>query len=47
MLCKKNQQTTFLKKFLFFPESKIWQFIQIDSLGDNLHEIAKPIFWEK
>ena len=25
----------------FFPESRIWHF-----MGDNLHEISKPIFWK-
>ena len=33
--------------FLFFSENKIWHFIQIVSIGDNLHEMSKPVFWEK
>ena len=33
--------------FLFFPENKIWHFMQIVSLGDNLHEMSNPVFWEK
>ena len=33
--------------FLFFPENRIWHFMQIVSLGDNLHEMSNPIFWEK
>ena len=33
--------------FLFFPENGIWHFMQIVSIGDNLHEISKPVFWEK
>ena len=32
---------------LFFPENKIWHFMQIVSNGDNLHEMSDPIFWEK
>ena len=32
--------------FLFFPENRIWHFMQIVSLGDNLHEISNPGFWE-
>ena len=33
--------------FLFFPENRIWHFMQIVSLGDNLHEMSYPVFWEK
>ena len=33
--------------FLFFLENRIWHFLQIVSIGDNLHEMLKPIFWEK
>ena len=33
--------------FLFFPEDRIWHFMQIVSIGDNLQEILKPVFWEK
>ena len=29
--------------FLFFPENRIWHFIQIFSKGDNLHEVSNPI----
>ena len=32
---------------IFSPENRIWHFIQIISLGDNLHVMSKPIFWEK
>ena len=31
--------------FLIFPENTLWHFMQIVSLGDNLHEMSKPIFW--
>ena len=30
----------------FFPEKKIWHYMQIVSSGDNLHKISNPIFWE-
>ena len=40
MLGKKN----YTEIFLFFPENRIQHFMQIVSLGDNLHEIAKPTF---
>ena len=33
--------------FLFFPENRIWHFMQIVSLGDNLHEMSNSVFWEK
>ena len=35
--------------FLFFPENRLWHFMQTVSLGerDNLYEMSKPIFWEK
>ena len=32
--------------FLFLLENKFWHFMQLVSLGDNLHEILKPIFLE-
>ena len=30
--------------FLFFLANRIWHFMQIVSLGDNLHEVLNPIF---
>ena len=33
--------------FLFFLENRIWHFMKIVSLGDNLHEVSNPIFLEK
>ena len=30
--------------FLFFPENRIWYFMQIISMGDNLHEMSKTVF---
>ena len=30
--------------FLFFPENRLWHFMQIVSIGDNLHEMSKPVF---
>ena len=32
---------------LFFAESRIWHFMPVLSLGDNLHEVSDPIFEEK
>ena len=33
--------------FLFFPENKIWHFIQIVPNRDNLYEMSNPVSWEK
>ena len=33
--------------FLFFQENKFRHFMQIVSLGDNLHEVSDPSFLEK
>ena len=33
--------------FLVFPENRIWHFMQIISIGDNLHEMLNPVFMEK
>ena len=33
--------------FLFFLRKWLRHFMQIVPLGDNLHEMPKPIFWEK
>ena len=30
--------------FLFFLENRIRHFMQIVSIGDNLHEVSDPIF---
>ena len=33
----------------FFAENRIWRFMQIVSIvsiGYNLHEMFKPVFWE-
>ena len=32
--------------FLFFTVNRIWQFMQIVSTGDNLHETSKRVFKE-
>ena len=29
----------------FFPENRIWHFMQIVSIGDNLHEVSNPVFF--
>ena len=31
---------------LFFQEMGFWHYMQIVSIGDNLHEMTKPIFRE-
>ena len=33
--------------FLLFQENRIWHFMQIVSIGVNLHEMSKSVFWEK
>ena len=34
--------------FLFFQKINSWHFMQIFSLGDNMHkDVSKPIFWVK
>ena len=33
--------------FLFFPENRLWPFLQIISAGDSLREMSKPVFREK
>ena len=36
-----------LVKFSYFPENRIGHFMHIVSIGDNLHEMSNPVFWEK
>ena len=38
----RRQQIDYI--FLCFPENRIRYFIQIISIGDNLHEMSKPVF---
>ena len=33
--------------FLFFPENGLLYFMHIVSIGDCLHEMPEPVFWEK
>ena len=33
--------------FLIFPENKICHFMQIVSIGDNLHEMSNLVSWGK
>ena len=47
MLVKKISRRHFKIFFLFFLEYRLWHFVQIVSLGDNLHELSKPSLWEK
>ena len=32
---------------IFFLENRICYFMQIVSIGDNLHEMSNPVLWEK
>ena len=32
--------------FLFFLGNRFWDFMQIVSTGDNLHEMSHPVFWK-
>ena len=43
MLGKSFSKQRFRYFVLFFPENRLWLFMQIVSLGDNLHEISKPV----
>ena len=46
-ICVKFSADNILKYFfLFFPENRIRHFMQIVSIGDNLHEMSNPVFWE-
>ena len=47
MLGKIFSRGHFEIRFLFFHENRFWHYMQIVSYGDNLHEMSKPIFWEK
>ena len=29
---------------IFFLENRIWHFMQIISLGDNLHDVSDPMY---
>ena len=47
MLWANSADDKLMKFFLFFLENRIWHFVQIVSLGDNLHEVSDPVFTEK
>ena len=32
---------------LFFPENRIWHYMEIVSIGNNLHEVSKSVSWGK
>ena len=32
---------------LFFTENRIWDFMQIVSIRNNVHEMSNPVFWWK
>ena len=42
---EKFTDDTFKYFFLYLPENRLWDFMQIVSLGDNLLEMPKPIVW--
>ena len=31
----------------FFPENRVWHFMQAVSVGDSMHEMSNPVFWNK
>ena len=33
--------------FLFFPENRIWCFMQTVSIGDSVDEMSNWVFWKK
>ena len=44
LLSRLNQDNKLVTFFLLFPENILRHFLQIVSLGDNLHEMSKSIF---
>ena len=47
LLANSEELVVYKYFFLFFPENRIWCFMQIVSSGDNLHETSNPVFLEK
>ena len=47
MLGKNFSRQHFGIFFFFFPENRLWHFLQTVSLRVNLHEMSNPIFWKK
>ena len=43
MLGKNYSMQHFAIFFLIFLEGRIWHFMQIVSIGENLHEVSDPI----
>ena len=46
MLGKTFSRRHFEIPFSFSPENRLWHSMQIVSIGANLHEMPKPIFWK-
>ena len=46
-LGKKFSRLHFEIFFLFFPENRIWHFMQIVSIEENLHKMSKSFFSRK
>ena len=44
LLSEQIQQTTYWNIFLFFPENRVWHFMQIVSVRDNLYEMSNIVF---
>ena len=47
ILCADSADDKMVIFFLFFQENRFWHFMQIVSIGDNLHGMSKPVFWKK
>ena len=47
MLDKNFSRWHFEIFFLIFPIKRIWHFMPVILLGDHLHEMSVPFFWEK
>ena len=45
-VCANSADDQLVIIFLFFPENRVWHFMQIVSIGDNLHEMPNPVYWE-
>ena len=43
----RKEDLTFLANFLPFLDGRIWHFMHIVSIENNLYEMSNPVFWEK
>ena len=44
---RRNFEISFYRSYFCFPGNRLWHFMQIVSLEDDLHEMTKPFLWEK